>query len=56
MAPVLSSTIEPITIANNNNETTLNGDIVHLDKLPEDVQELCHASLEVMQIIVIIHL
>ena len=54
MAPVLpssslpeSSEQFPLQIPNNNEEISLDGDILHLDKLPEGVQELCIASLKV---------
>ena len=37
----------PIPITNNNNDVGLNEDILHVEKLPEDIQELCYASLKV---------
>ena len=42
--PKTTMTIE---IPNNNNEIVLQEDILHIEKLPEHVQELCNASLKV---------
>ena len=52
MAPIVNGTTtsEPIKIQNNNNGTLLSEDIVKLDNLPEDVKELCSASLKVKSI------
>ena len=49
MAPIVNGTTssDAIEIQNNNNKTVFNEEIVELKQLPEDVKELCNASLKV---------
>ena len=49
MAPIVegNTASEAIKIQNNNNGIGLSEEIVHIDSLPEDVKELCNASLKV---------
>jgi len=48
MAPIVNGTAtsDRIEIQNNNNGTLFSEDIVKLDNLPEDIKELCNASLK----------
>ena len=52
MAPIVNGTAasDRIEIQNNNNGTLFSEDIVKLDNLPEDIKELCNASLKVKYI------
>ena len=49
MAPIVegNTASEAINIQNNNNGIVLSEEVVHLDSLPEDIKELCNASLKV---------
>ena len=49
MAPIVegNTASEAIKIQNNNNGIILSEEVVHLDSLPEDIKELCNASLKV---------
>jgi hypothetical protein len=49
MAPIIEGNVvsETIKLQNNNNGIKLIEKIVHLDSLPEDIKELCNASLKV---------
>ena len=51
--PVVNGTAssEPITIKNGLDDSIFNQDIVKLEKLPEDIKELCLESLKVRSVL-----
>ena len=52
MAPIMNGESEmgPIQIPNNKNINVVNEEVVDLEGLPEDMKELCYASLKVLSI------
>ena len=52
MAPIMNgeSEIGAIHIPNNKNRNIVNEEVVDLEGLPEDIKELCYASLKVLSI------